>query len=137
MISIDATPLLALRLKLPAAGVGDLLAFRALFAHQHDSFLKAVGRYDLDQALERWTRDAIVWVPDRMPVCGRAAIRGLLADDSFAARGPFHTRDLKLAGGTACETGTLGTGSDRIDYLALWTRSAVGEWQVSREIWDI
>ena len=84
MISIDASPLLALRLRSPAAGVDDVLAFRALFAHQHETFLKAVGRYDLDQALERWTEDALVWVPDRMPVCGRAAIRRLLADDSFA-----------------------------------------------------
>lgn len=137
MISIDATPLLALRLRSPAAGVGDVLAFRALFAHQHETFLKAVTRYDLDQALERWTDDALVWVPDRLPVHGRAAIRRLLADDGFATCGPFHTRDLRLAGGTACETGTLGTGGQRMDYLALWTRSPVGEWRVSREIWDL
>jgi len=128
MISIDATPHLF---------VDDLLAFRALFAHQHETFLKAIGRYDLDQALERWTEDAIVWVPDRTPVCGRAAIRGLLADDGFATRGPFQTRDLRLAGGTACETGSLGSGWDRVDYLTLWTRSRGGEWKVSREIWDI
>ncbi len=137
MISIDANPLLALRLKSPAAGVADVLAFRALFAHQHETFLKAIGRYDLDQALERWSEDAIVWIPDRMPVSGRPAIRRLLADDGFATRGPFHTQDLRLAGGTACETGTLGEGWHRLDYLALWTRAPRGEWRVSREIWDL
>lgn len=137
MISIDAHPLLALRLKLPAAGSNDVLAFRALFAHQHETFLKAVTRYDLDHALERWTEDAIVWVPDRMPVAGHAGIRRLLADDGFATKGPFQTRDLRLAGGTACETGVLGSGSHRVDYLCLWTRSRGGEWRVSREIWDL
>lgn len=79
--------------------------------------------------LERWSEDAIVWIPDRMPVSGRPAIRRLLADDGFATRGPFHTQDLRLAGGTACETGTLGEG---------WHRpSTRGEWRVSREIWDL
>ena len=34
MISIDAHPLLALRLRHPTAGVADVLAFRALFAHR-------------------------------------------------------------------------------------------------------
>lgn len=137
MISIDAHPLLALRLKLPAAGVGDLLAFRALFAHQHETFLKAVMRYDLDQALERWTEDAIVWTPDRMPVAGRAGIRRLLADDGFSRCGPFHCLDLRLAGGTACETGQLQVEGRRVEYLCLWARARDGEWKVRREIWDL
>jgi ketosteroid isomerase-like protein len=136
MIAIDASPLLALRLRHPTAGVEDVLALRALFAHQHETFFQAVSRYDLDQAVERWTEDAIVWMPDRMPVSGRTSIRRLLVDDGFADAGPIQMRDLRLGGTTAYEAGSVQAYGRRLDYLALWTRSPGGAWRICREIWD-
>ena len=139
MHSIDATPLLVPR-ALPAAGIGDALqegiALRALFAYQHATFIKALARYDFDQALERWTHDAILWLPDRPPVFGRASIRRLLADDIFRTGAPLHTRDLRVCGAEAYETGTCGWGEVRAEYHLVWTLTGGVIWQVSRESWD-
>jgi ketosteroid isomerase-like protein len=135
MQTIDATPLLAPR-ALPTAGVEDAMALRALFAYQHATFIKALARYDFDQALERWTHDAILWLPERPPVFGRASIRRLLADDIFRTGAPLHTSDLRVCGAEAYESGTCGRGEVRAEYHLVWTLTGGVIWQVSRESWD-
>ena len=93
--TIDATPLLALRQPLPTAGVVVSPALRVLFAQHHATFVQALRRYDFDQALERWTANAVVWLPGQPPCYGHQAIRRLLVSDRFPTEGPFRTEALR------------------------------------------
>jgi ketosteroid isomerase-like protein len=136
MIAMDTTPLLAERPPIPTAGLIVTLALRALFAHQHESFLRALRRYDFDQALERWTDNAVVWVPGQAPAFGRSAIRRLMVSDRFPAHGPFRTLALRRSGATVYESGVSGLDEAHLEYSVLWTRSAGGAWRVARELWD-
>ena len=136
MIAIDATSLLAERTPLPTAGVVLTPALRALFAQHHATFIQALRRYDFDQALERWTTNAVVWMPGQPPCYGRTAIRRLLVSDRFPTEGPFRTVGLRRSGATVYETGACGWGDFPLTYNVLWTRTARGIWQVARELWD-
>ncbi len=136
MITIDAIPLLAERTPLPTAGVTVTVALRALFTHQQETFVQALRRYDFDQALERWTENAVVWLPGQPPCYGKRAIRRLLVSDRFPSEGPFRTSGLRRSGATVYETGACGRGDVHLEFNVLWARTAGGTWRVARELWD-
>ena len=135
MQTLDATPLLAPR-PIPPAGVEDFMALRALFGHMHETFIRALARYDFDQALERWTHDAILWLPERPPVFGKDSIRRLLADDIFRTGAPLHTRHIRVNGAQAYESGTCGRGEVWAEYSLVWVQTGGGVWRINRESWD-
>jgi ketosteroid isomerase-like protein len=140
MIATDASPLLAERFPIPTAGLVVTVALRALFAHQHTTFVQALRRYDFDEALERWTDDAVIWMPGQPPCYGKRAIRALLVSDRFPTEGPFRSTGLRRSGVTVYETGVCGRGLQlgdiHLEYSLLWTRTARGQWRVARELWD-
>ena len=136
MIASGAYPLLAERSPIPTAGAVVTVALRALFAQQHETFIQALRRYDFEQALRRWTSNAVVWMPGQPPCYGQAAIRRLLISDRFPTEGPFETLALRRAGGTVYETGRCGAGEIHLQYNVLWARTYLGEWRVARELWD-
>ena len=131
-----SSPQAAARPPLPEPMADEAVALRALFAHKHETFLRALHRYDFDQALERWTDGAILFLPGEIPAFGPQAIRRLLADDLFRTFAPLRTRELRLGVGMAFEKGSCGSGEVRTEYSAVWVQRRDGDWRVSREVWD-
>jgi ketosteroid isomerase-like protein len=130
------SPQLPFRPAPPEPNVEQALALRELIAHKHATFLKALARYDFDQALERWTDGAILFLPGEIPAFGPDAIRRLLADDVFRTGSPLQTRALRLAVGMAFERGVCGSGEVQTEYSAVWVQRRDGDWKIMREVWD-
>ncbi len=130
------TPQVPSRPAPPVPDEEEVVALRALIAHKHATFLKALARYDFDQALDRWTNGSILFLPGQVPAFGPDAIRQLLADDVFRTGAPLRTRTLRLAVGMAFEKGLSGYGEVQTEYSAVWVRRSDGDWRILREVWD-
>jgi ketosteroid isomerase-like protein len=104
------------------------------------AFAAALGRRDLDAALEMWGENAAIVAADGSTIQGRAAIAEVLKTlVTNGTRVQVAVTNLYEAGGIALATGSLtlsGDGHDgpyeqRSDSTVVYARSADGLWRIA------
>lgn len=106
-------------------------------------FGSAVARKDYAAMAALYTENAMVLPPDGPIVTGKPAIEEFWRSAAQAlglTEAVLRTRDLEVAGDTACEVGEaslkLGGGQIMVKYLVVWMKGGDGKWRVHRDIWN-
>jgi ketosteroid isomerase-like protein len=106
-------------------------------------FGSAVARKDYAALAALYTENAMVLPPDGPIVTGKPAIEEFWRSAASAiglSDAVLKTRDLEVAGDTACEVGEanlkLGDKSLMVKYVVVWMKGGDGNWRVHRDIWN-
>jgi ketosteroid isomerase-like protein len=106
-------------------------------------FGSAVAGKDYAAMAALYTENAMVLPPDGPIVTGKPAIEEFWRSAAQALgliEAVLRTRDLEVAGDTACEVGEaslkLGGGQIMVKYLVVWMKGGDGKWRVHRDIWN-